>query len=83
MKKLADESKAAIVLIIWIISFYIASFANTPTMWVIFGFITILDVVIVYFDYKREQERKKADKNHKLFIKQCKNYTNYIKSQRK
>lgn len=82
MRKLDDETKAGIISIVWVMSFCIASLVNISTMWLIFSFITILEAVIVYFDHKREQERKRADKNHELFVRQCENYTDYVESQK-
>jgi hypothetical protein len=61
-----DEIKATLLCIIWEVLFLIASVANTAIMWIIFASVTVIDVFLVYFDYRIEQAEKRAKKYDKM-----------------
>ena len=74
MKKLSGEAGAAIICIVWEIFFYVACLTNNPFSWLVFVFATVTEIIIVYFDNKREQAQKEAKRNRDLFSKQTENY---------
>lgn len=76
--KISDEAGCAIVCFVWEFFFMQAAVYNTPLAWVVFGFVTAVEVVIVYFDWRNEQAKNEAKRNRQLFSRQTENYLKTI-----
>lgn len=76
--KISDEAGCAIVCFVWEFFFILAAAFNTPFAWVVLGFVTAVEVVIVYFDWRNEQAKNEAKRNRQLFSRQTENYLKTI-----
>ena len=79
-KKLSDEAKAGILMGIWEISMWIAMLKNTAVWWVVFGFVTLISLLVIYFDQRNERANKRAEDSHRKFVEQTTRYLNNIMS---
>ena len=77
MKK-SDEIGCAIICFVWELFFMLAAVKNTPLAWATLGFITVIEIVIIYFDDKIERIAKQAKRDRLLFSMQTANYLNSI-----
>lgn len=68
MKKLSDEAGAAIICIVWEIFFYVACLTNNPFSWLVFVFVTITEIIIVYFDNKKRAGAERGQKEPRPFL---------------
>jgi hypothetical protein len=71
VKKISDEAAACIMSVIWLVFYSIACLRNTPLSWVICGFVTIVLLIICYYDWKQESANKAAKRQHELFKQQA------------
>lgn len=74
MKKISDETGAAIICLTWEFFLLLATAFNNTLAWVIFLFVTVILVLIVYFDDKIEKREKEAKRSRRLFIRQSENF---------
>lgn len=77
-KRLSDEAQAGIACFIWEFFFMLAAVIDTPLVWVILLFVTIIEAIIVYFDWRSEQAENEAKRNRQLFSRQTENYLKTI-----
>ncbi len=59
---------------------WIAMLKNTAVWWVVFGFVTLICLIIIYFDQKNERAEKRAEESHSKFVEQTSRYLNNIMS---
>ncbi len=70
MKKMSDEGAAEFVSFIWIFFLYLAVFGEKPVYYVILLFVTIIIVLVCYYDWKHERDAKEIKRVHDLFCEQ-------------
>ena len=76
--KVSDEIGCAIICFVWELFFMLATIINTPLAWVVFGFVTVVEVIIIYFDWRNEQAKNEAKRNRQSFSRQTENYLKTI-----
>ena len=77
---MSDEGKAGLFCFIWLVFFAIAMAVDSIIVWIIFASITVNDILYLYFEYKKENETNRANKNHEKFVKQTEEHIKTIRS---
>lgn len=83
MKKLSDETKALIFLIVWETFMYIALFfelAGSGFGWYLFLIDTLVQATILYYDIKVDRLKKQLKHTRRALYEQSAAYTEYVRT---